>query len=174
MLYYRCFWPIRDGDLYHLPYLKEETECLHPPKWRGRPRALMEQDFASESYRHVVRFWFLQRHAHLLRNKAVLSLTKRHVLANLKFLPPVLLWLTGWGLSWREVADTSAVVEIPPPQNAFSSLLTWISDEPHLHLQIILCHLSLGLHFHNITDLNQLCLYVSNTYGWTHEAVFLG
>lgn len=121
----------------------------------------MEQDFASESNRHAVKFLFLQRCAHLLRNKAVLSLTTRHILANLKFLSPVLLSLTGRGLIGREVADTSAVVEVPPPQNAFCSLLTWISVQPHIHLQIILHHLCLGPHFHNITE---LCLYVHNTY----------
>lgn len=50
----------------------------------------------------------------------------------------------GRGLLWREGADISAVVEIPPPQTAFCSLLTHISDQPHMHLQMILCHVTLG------------------------------
>lgn len=105
----------------------------------------MEQDSTLENYRHAVKFWFLQRCAHLLRNEAILSLAKKHILANLRLLPQVLLWLTSRGLTWREGADTSAAVEVPPPQNAFCLLLTWISDQP-----LILWHLSLGVYFHNI------------------------
>lgn len=76
--------------LYHLPYSRQETE-LYPLSWEGWLSVLMEQDFTSESYMQRVKFQFLERCAYPLRNKAGLSLTTRHILINLKFLPSVLL-----------------------------------------------------------------------------------
>lgn len=81
-----------------LIYRRRQNSCTHPRE--EEDWAFMEQDFTSESYRHAVKFWFSQRCAHLLRrNTAVSSLTSRHILANLKLLPPVLLRLTSRGLT---------------------------------------------------------------------------
>lgn len=159
MTCYRCFFAIPACDLYQRPQAGEEAEVLYPPHedselWWSRILPCKATGIQSnfDSY----------------KNAAIYSEMRLWNLANQKTHP----WpsrqvpspsFAGRGLTWREVADTSAVVQMPLPQNAFCSLLTWISGQAHVHFQIILLsHLSRDPCFHNTRD--QFCLYAYNTY----------
>lgn len=75
--------------LYRLPYSRQETE-LNPLSWEG----WLSFDGARFHLRKLhadSKISILERCVYPLRNKAGLSLTTRHILVHLKFLPSVLL-----------------------------------------------------------------------------------